>query len=271
MLSANCKYVLEKYELGNKLVNGVATKELVAGQDPDKLFVERDIFYLKEGGRMVIVLPKQNLSGAQEESVEFRKWLLNKVQITAIVDLPREAFQPHTGTKTSLVFLKKVEHIPEDYPIFMAVSEAVGHDRRGLPLYKKDSSGMNLINDDGKEVIWNDLPQIYEQWKEYTLSGTVKEMTGEHVPSCFVMNAKQILSDATRRIDAWYWDPNKNNLAKALEEAIGEEITEIVRLGDLVVEHGIFYPGRHKRNDVEAGAESCTAGKESGEEAGRGE
>lgn len=138
----------------------------------------------------------------------------------------------------------------------MAVSEAVGHDRRGNPLYKKDSSGMNLLDDEGKEVIWNDLPQIYEQWKKYSLSGTVGEMEGEHGPSCFVVHSKQIMSDTARRIDAWYWDPNKNNLAKELEESIGEEITEIVRLGDLVVEHGIFYPGRHKRNYVEAGTES---------------
>ena len=255
-------YVLEKYELGHKLIDGEPTKELVDGQDPDKLFVERDILYLKdatdseEGGRMVIVLPKQNLSGAQEESVEFRKWLLKKVQITAIVDLPREAFQPHTGTKTSLVFLKKVKNIPEDYPIFMAVSEAVGHDRRGNPLYKKDASGMNLLGDDGKEVIWNDLPEIYAQWNNYVLSGTVKDRTGEHEPSCFVINSKQILNDESRRIDAWYWDPNKNNLAKELEESIGEDVVEIVRLGDLVVEHGIFYPGRHKRNYVMEGAES---------------
>lgn len=258
----NRDYVLEKYELGHKLAEGVPTNALVDGQDPDKLFVERDIFYLKDatdnqdGGRMVIVLPKQNLSGAQDESVEFRKWLLSKVQITAIVDLPREAFQPHTGTKTSLVFLKKVNKIPEDYSIFMAVSEAVGHDRRGNPLYKKDASGMNLLDEDGKEVIWNDLPQIYDQWKHFLLSGTVAELGGEHVPSCFIVNSTQIIADATRRIDAWYWDPNKNNLAKELEESIGEEVTEIVRLGDLVVEHGIFYPGRHKRNYVEPSAES---------------
>lgn len=258
----NRDYVLEKYELGHKLAEGVPTNTLVDGQDPDKLFVERDIFYLKDatdtqdGGRMVIVLPKQNLSGAQDESVEFRKWLLSKVQITAIVDLPREAFQPHTGTKTSLVFLKKVNKIPEDYSIFMAVSEAVGHDRRGNPLYKKDASGMNLLDENGKEVIWNDLPQIYEQWKRFLLSGTVAELDGEHVPSCFIVNSTQIIADATRRIDAWYWDPNKNNLAKELEESIGEEVTEIVRLGDLVAEHGIFYPGRHKRNYVEPSAES---------------
>ena len=256
------EYVLEQYELGHKLEYGSPTKVLADGQDPDKLFVERDIFYLKDatdtqdGGRMVIVLPKQNLSGAQEESVEFRKWLLKKVQIIAIVDLPREAFQPHTGTKTSLVFLKKVKKIPEDYPIFMAVSEAIGHDRRGNPLYKKDISGMNLTDENGKEVIWNDLPQIYEQWKHFLLSGAVEKKEGEHVPSCFVVHLEQILADPSKRIDAWYWDPNKNNLAKQLEESIGEDVIEIVRLGDLVVEGGIFYPGRHKRNYVEPGKEN---------------
>ena len=107
------KEVLETYDLGHRIVNGDPTDELLDGQDPDKLFCERDIAYLREetndheGGRMVIVLPKQNLSGTNDGSTEFRNWLLKRVQITAVVDLPREAFQPHTGTKTSLIFLKK--------------------------------------------------------------------------------------------------------------------------------------------------------------------
>lgn len=258
------KEVLEQYELGHKLVDGKPTKELLDGQDPDKLFVERDIFYLKEavgnkdGGRMVIVLPRQNLSGAKEESVEFRKWLLQKVMITAIVDLPREAFQPHTGTKTSLVFMKKVKSIPTDYPIFMAVSEAIGHDRRGNPLYKKDSNGLNLLDDDKKPVIWNDLPDILKQWQNYSLTKSIKpdEKKEDNTPSCFVINLSQILNDPSRRIDAWYWDPNKNNLAKSIEESVGNDVQEIVRLGDLVVQHGIFYPGRHKRNYVDCSADS---------------
>lgn len=257
-------YVLEKYDLGHRLIDGVPTNELLDGQDPDKLFVERDIMYLKDatdeedGGRMVIVLPKQNLSGAQDESVEFRKWLMSKVQITAVIDLPREAFQPHTGTKTSLVFLKKVKNISENYPIFMAVSEAVGHDRRGNPLYRKDTNGMNLLDENGREVIWNDLPLIYEQYKYYEQYGYVKEFKSknDHYPSCFVVDYQQILDDSMRRIDAWYWDPNKNNLAKEIEESVGDDVIEIVRLGDLVVEHGIFYPGRHKRNYVDKSSDS---------------
>lgn len=257
-------FVLEEYDLGHKIVDGIKTEMLLDGQDPDKLFVERDIFYLKEatdnneGGRMVVVLPKQNLSGAQEESVEFRKWLMKQVQITAIVDLPREAFQPHTGTKTSLVFLKKVKSIPDSYPIFMAVSEAVGHDRRGNPLYRKDANGMNELDEHGRPIIWNDLPEILLQWNKFKLMGVVDdpEKGSNHTPSCFIINSSQINSDHDRRIDAWYWDPNKNNLAKEIEESIGTEVTEIVRLGDLVVEHGIFYPGRHKRNYVESSKDS---------------
>ena len=261
------KRVLETYDLGHKLVNGEPTTDVLDGQDPDKLFVERDIYYLKEaytnqegreceGGRMVIVLPKQNLSGANEESVEFRKWLLKQVQIMAIVDLPREAFQPHTGTKTSLVFVKKVKSIPQDYPIFMAVSESVGHDRRGLPLYKKDASGTDLVDDDNNKVVWNDLPDILIKYKKYVISGTVQEDVSKNGPSCFIVNAKDIFQDATRRIDAWYWDPNKNNIAKKIEESVGNDVKEIVRLGDLVVDHGIFYPGRHKRNYVESSSKS---------------
>lgn len=253
--------VLEKYELGHRILDGVAQDEVLDGQDPDKLFLERDIQYLKEpsdtrdGGRMVIVLPKQNLSGAKEESVEFRKWLLKKVQLTAVIDLPREAFQPYTGTKTSLVFLKKVKNIPDDYPVFMAVSEAVGHDRRGNPLYKKDANGMNLKDEQNNPVIWNDLPKIYSRWKEYARTGTIsasgKDESG--TPSCFVVNSSKILNDPSRRIDAWYWDPDKNNLAKSIEELAGDDVREIVRLGDLVVDHGIFYPGRHRRNYVASG------------------
>ena len=250
------KNVLSLYDLGHKLVDGEPTNELLDGQDPDKLFVERDIRYLKnatndcDGGRMVIVLPKQNLSGAKEESIEFRKWLLKRVQITAVIDLPREAFQPHTGTKTSLVFLKKVQKIPDNYKIFMGVSEAVGHDRRGKPLFKKDPNGNDLFNENGNRVIWNDLPEILEQYKNYEKSGNI-DSDKNHQPSCFIMNSSDILKDQTRRIDAWYWDPNKNNIAKEIEESASNEVKEIMRLGDLVVEHGIFYPGRHKRNYVE--------------------
>lgn len=252
-------FVLETYDLGHKVSGGIPDMQSVLnGQDPDKLFLERDIQYLrcgdanKEGGRMVIVLPKQNLSGADSHSVEVRKWLLRQGRIIAVVDLPREGFQPHTGTKTSLIFFERTTNIPQSYPIFMAVSEAVGHDRRGNPLYKKDDAGQSVRDENGNPVIWNDLPEILEEWNNYKNSGVVSSSK----PSCFVLDSEKILSDASVRLDAWYWDPNKNDIAKTIEEAIGAEVQEIVRLGDLVVNGGIFYPGRHKRNYVDKGPDS---------------
>ncbi|MCZ8230400.1 N-6 DNA methylase [Flavobacterium sp.] len=246
------KFVLEKFDLGHRLVDGVKTNELLEGQDPDKLFLERDLQFLKnatskdDGGRMVIVLPRQNLSGTETASVELRKWLLKQAKVYAIIDLPREAFQPHTGTKTSLVFIQKVRHPEKEYPVFMAVSEAVGHDRRGNPIYKKDDNGKTLKNEKGEEIIWNDLPEIFEQWKLFL--GGKKINSG--VPSCFSISSSQIKNDPSCRLDAWYHDPNKNDLAKKMMDCDSDEITEIINLGDLVVDGGVYYPGRHKRNYV---------------------
>ena len=252
------EFVLENYELGHKIVDGIPKSEILNGQDPDKLFLERDIQFLKEptdetdGGRMVIVFPRQNLSGLESASYELRKWLLKKVKILAVIDLPREAFQPHTGTKTSLLFLQKVKHIDNNYPIFMAVSESVGHNRRGEPVYEKDSSGKLIYDDSGNPTIWNDLPDIFEQWENY-ISG---KPINQNSPSCFTIDSSEIKTDFKHRIDAWYWDPNKNELAKELMDYSGEDISEIVNLADLVLENGIFYPGRHRRNYVQASDDS---------------
>lgn len=95
-----------------------------------------------------------------------------------------------------------MKNISEDYPIFMAMSEAVGHDRRGNPLYKKDSSGVNLKDENDDSVIWNDLREILSQWVNYSLTGTVKEAADEKgkAPSCFVIDSKQIMDHPSHRI-----------------------------------------------------------------------
>ena len=255
--------ILKLYDLGHKIVDGKPTTSLLDGQDPDKLFLERDIQFLKEatngeyGGRMVIVLPKQILSGAEEESVELRRWLMGKIDIYAIVDLPREAFQPHTGTKMSLLFCRKAENYTENHPIFMAVSEAVGHDRRGHEIYKKDENGEFLVDNSGNLLVWNDLPYIYEQYQHFINGSDIDIDSGQNGnPSCFVINKNDILSDPTLRIDAWYWDPAKSELAKKLMDLSNKDIKEVTSLGNLVVDNGIFYPGRHKRNYVPKGENS---------------
>jgi len=68
--------------------------------------------------------------------------------VLASVDLPVETFivEANVNILTSLLFLKKKtrEEIQSedlgrtvDYPVFMAVAEKVGFDRRGVPLYER--------------------------------------------------------------------------------------------------------------------------------------
>jgi type I restriction enzyme M protein len=133
---------LKQYELGHKWKQDKKTKLWSKGKIKDKeapqiLFIERCLQLLKDKGRMAIVLP-DGVYG--NESLSYiRNWLLNKARIVAIIDIPIEAFMPNTGTKTSIMVLEKMEStLPEDYPIFMAVAEFCGHNRRGKKIEQDD-------------------------------------------------------------------------------------------------------------------------------------
>jgi type I restriction enzyme M protein len=120
---------------------------------PEVLFIEACYEYLKEGGKMAIVLPDGILGNPNMLSV--REWILDRFKILASVDLAVEAFLPQVGVQASLLFLqKKTEHQrqlaqdkEEDYEVFMAIAEKLGKDRRGNPIYLRD--------DDGAEMLFN--------------------------------------------------------------------------------------------------------------------
>jgi len=98
-------------------------------ETPQILFIERCLQFLKNGGRMAIVLPDGIYGNNQLGYV--RKFIMKQARIIAVIDVPKETFQPNTGTKTSILILQKTNNIPADYPVFMCVAETCGHDRRG--------------------------------------------------------------------------------------------------------------------------------------------
>ena len=127
---------LKQFDLGHKWKQDKKTGEWEKGKLKDKeapqiLFIERCLQLIKDGGRMAIVLPDGIYGNNQLGYI--RKWLLERVRITAIIDVPTETFMPNTPTKTTIMILQKLpkNKIPNDYPIFMAVAETCGHDRRG--------------------------------------------------------------------------------------------------------------------------------------------
>ena len=127
---------LKQFDLAHKWKNKKGTNEWEKGKLADKeapqiLLIERCMQLLKNGGRMAIVLPEGIYGNSKLGYI--RKWLLDKGRILAIIDVPIETFMPNTSTKTSIMIFQKLskDSIPEEYPIYMAVAETCGHDRRG--------------------------------------------------------------------------------------------------------------------------------------------
>lgn len=105
-------------------------------QAPQLLFLERNLQFLKEGGRMGIVLLESIFGMPKYAHVV--DWLMRHAEVYAIVSMPEELFQPHTHAKTCLVFIRKTSSPRSDYPIFMAVSKWCGHDSMGRPIPRDD-------------------------------------------------------------------------------------------------------------------------------------
>ena len=128
----------------------------VASVAPETLFVEKCVKWLKPGGRMGIVLPNGLLSNPGDSAAAIRQWVLKHCWVLASVEVPIEAFIVEAGVNilTSLLFLKKKTDAemkeeslagPMDYPVFMAVAETAGFDRRGNTLYKRAPDGTEII------------------------------------------------------------------------------------------------------------------------------
>ncbi|ATA93065.1 N-6 DNA methylase [Capnocytophaga canimorsus] len=160
---------------------------------PEVLFIEACYDFLKEGGKMAIVLPDGILGNPN--TLPVREWILDKFKILASIDLAVEAFLPQVGVQASLLFLEKktetqrnlVHDGGEDYDVFMAIAEKLGKDRRGVPIYVRDEDGAEILfegekkylayNEQGKsyvksrkekvKLLDDDLPKIIEAYYKF--------------------------------------------------------------------------------------------------------
>lgn len=151
--------ILHKYDLG---FNNKKAKTKVGR---DILFIERNLDFVKAGGRLAIVLPQGRFNNTSDKDI--REHISQKARILGVVGLHGNTFKPHTGTKTSVIFLQKWNddnsdpkyYCPkvEDYPIFFAVSENGGKDNSGEYIYLKDEIGNKKIDKHGHYIIEHDL------------------------------------------------------------------------------------------------------------------
>ena len=152
---------LKQYELAhqwkkNKDKGGWDKYKIKDKEAPQILFIERCFQLLKDGGKMAIVLPEGTFGNTDLGYI--RKFILERARLIAVIDVPLETFMPNTGTKTSILIVKKLDkkEIPSDYPVFMAIAESCGHDRRGNETEQDDINEIaNQFNEWKKKVNLN--------------------------------------------------------------------------------------------------------------------
>lgn len=120
----------------------------------DILFIERNLNFLKPGGRMAVVLPQGRFNNSGDKII--RDYIAERCRILAVVGLHPNVFKPHTGTKTSVLFVQKwtdedcgypnicPKPMPDedgqiDYPIFFATMQEPSKDNSGDKIYVTES------------------------------------------------------------------------------------------------------------------------------------
>jgi type I restriction enzyme M protein len=150
--------MLASYELARKANGRLENK---VGRD--LLFIERNLDFLWPGGRMAIVLPQGRFNNSSDQRV--REFIAERCRILAVVGLHPNTFKPHTGTKTSVLFVQKwnddAEAGPlcpkvEDYNIFFATQRLPSKDTSGDKILVK-RNGTYLRDGHGHWVVQHDL------------------------------------------------------------------------------------------------------------------
>jgi len=151
--------IIHKYDLGYNEKNKPKSK---VGRDI--LFIERNLGFLKPGGRLAIVLPQGRFNNTSDKNI--RDYISEKARILGVVGLNVNTFKPHTGTKTSVLFLQKWNDDPklgplcpkrEDYPIFFAVSEKSGKYNSGEYIFVKNGNNQPKLDKNSHLIIDHDL------------------------------------------------------------------------------------------------------------------
>jgi type I restriction enzyme M protein len=172
------KEILKQFNLGKQWVRKDSllqqTEKILDEQVPDILFLERCHQFLKDKGKMAIVLPDGILSGPKVQYV--RQYLFSHFKVIGIISLPYSTFIPHgANVKASILLLQKLNKKSleklnkEGYNTFMADIEKIGYqgNKSGTLIYKINEFGDFILDEDGNKVLDEDISEVLESWDDY--------------------------------------------------------------------------------------------------------
>lgn len=172
-----------KENINNEIVQTSHKKEAKNKSKIDLgiVFLENAYRILKEGGRMGIVL-SNSIASIDSHKIA-RKWLMDKMRIVAIFDLPANVFA-ETGVNTSIIVAYKptqeeLERLKEqNYQVFFRGIEKVGYEVKTskrvkffAPTYKINYETFEIeIDNEGKAILDEDFSQTIKDFKQWCQS-----------------------------------------------------------------------------------------------------
>lgn len=201
-LAHNWKKEGDKYEKTNKLKKEEA---------PQIIFIERSLQFLKDGGRMGIVLPETFLHAPNSRYV--LEYIQKNNNITWVIDLPHNTFRPHNNAKCVIIILEKNK--PQKNKINMAVAEEMGHNHQGKEIYRWDYKTKSI----NRKELWDDIPLILKEIKENKFS-----------KYCFKVDYKECREKGIF-VPRYYWE-NKVEEIEQLAKSDNLELIPITKLID---------------------------------------
>ena len=151
--------ILSRYDLAHAKTHRV---ERAVGRDI--LFIERNLDFLRPGGRMAVVLPQGRFNNATDHRI--RQFIMDRCRVLAVVGLDPNTFRPHTGTRTSVLFVQKWNDdaaagalCPRvaDYNIFFATQQVASVSNSGAKVYARHDDGSPLRDAHGHFIVAHDL------------------------------------------------------------------------------------------------------------------
>lgn len=212
--------ILKSYLLArrwNKTQSGdwKMTGNVLAGQSPEILFIEKSIKLLRPSGRMAIVLPDGLLQNVSNSHIRF--WIRSQAKVLGVVSIPQEAFVPYgTGIKTSLLLLQK---LPADTKkVFMARIQKIGYEAKGQPIYKHNNDGRLLKTSAGLPIVDDDIDEIISAYARFKDDRFKPESEAIYSVPETLLNA---------RLDVEHYQPDDKKLLEQLRSSAAKPLGEI--------------------------------------------
>lgn len=185
--------------------------------DSELLFIDRNLKLLRDGGRLLIVIPDGVVS-AKGVAALLRQHLSNTATVRAVIELPATTFaQAGTRTKTAILYLQKGKPNTE-IPVFMGIVKDLG-------FQVSSKKGTQVKIPEGA----NELPRVLDFYKKRSSSfANDVPVIANASPSCVWVPLSTIAKGS--------WTPNHYSAARF--EAVASLARcpdfQLIPLGELV-------------------------------------